>query len=102
MQFYTLGRGIGINKQEIIKQIPSVGHKHRNSEKEKERQVGIKKGTYKERRTETVDQRETQKYRDRGRQMEICGQSYKHFTIVIYDPRVVIWGVFKSGTALES
>ena len=30
-----------------------------------------------------------------------CGQSYKHFTIVIYDPRVVIWSVFKSGTTLE-
>ena len=26
----------------------------------------------------------------------------KHFTIVIYDSRVVIWGVFKSGTTLES
>ena len=32
----------------------------------------------------------------------ICGQSYKHFTIIIYDPRVVIWGIFKSGTTLES
>ena len=31
-----------------------------------------------------------------------CGQSYKHFTIVIYDPRVIIWGVFKSGMTLES
>ena len=28
------------------------------------------------------------------------GQSYQHFTIIIYDPRVVIWGVFKSGTTL--
>ena len=27
----------------------------------------------------------------------LCGQSYKHFMIVIYDPTVVIWGVFKSG-----
>ena len=32
----------------------------------------------------------------------ICGQSYKHFTIVNYDSRVVIWGIFKSGTTLES
>ena len=31
-----------------------------------------------------------------------CGQSYKHFTIVIYDPRVVIWSIFLSGTTLES
>ena len=31
-----------------------------------------------------------------------CGQSYKQFTIVIYDSRVVIWGNFKSGTTLES
>ena len=30
------------------------------------------------------------------------GQSYKQFTIVIYDSRVVIWGNFKSGTTLES
>ena len=29
------------------------------------------------------------------------GQSYK-FTSVNYDPRVVIWGIFKSGTPLES
>ena len=27
---------------------------------------------------------------------QTSGQSYKHSTIVIYDPRVVIWGVFKS------
>ena len=33
---------------------------------------------------------------------EICGRSYKHFTIVIYNPRVVIWSVFKSGTTPES
>jgi len=26
----------------------------------------------------------------------------KHFTLVIYDPRVVIWDDFKSGTTLES
>ena len=32
----------------------------------------------------------------------ICGQSYKQFTIVIYDSRVVMWGNFKSGTTLES
>ena len=30
------------------------------------------------------------------------GQSYKQFTLVIYDSRVVIWGIFKSGTTLES
>ena len=30
------------------------------------------------------------------------GQSYKQFTIVIYDSRVVIWGNFKSNTTLES
>ena len=34
--------------------------------------------------------------------IDTSGQSYKHFTIVIYDPRVVIWGIFKSGTTLES
>ena len=28
---------------------------------------------------------------------QICGQSYKHFTLVNYDSRVVIWGIFKSG-----
>ena len=25
-----------------------------------------------------------------------CGQSYKHFTIVNYDSRVITWGNFKS------
>ena len=30
------------------------------------------------------------------------GQSYKHFTLVNYDSRVVIWGNFKLGTTLES
>ena len=30
------------------------------------------------------------------------GQSYKHFTLAIYESRVVIWGIFKSGTTLES
>ena len=34
--------------------------------------------------------------------LAICGQSYKGSTIVIYDSRVVIWGIFKSGTTLES
>ena len=29
-----------------------------------------------------------------------CGQSYKHFTSVNYDPRVVIWAIFQSGTPL--
>ena len=32
----------------------------------------------------------------------ICGQSYKASTIVNYDSRVVIWGIFKSGMTLES
>ena len=32
----------------------------------------------------------------------LSGQSYKQFTLVIYDSRVVIWGIFKSGTTLES
>ena len=31
-----------------------------------------------------------------------CSQSYKASTIVNYDSRVVIWGIFKSGTTLES
>ena len=30
------------------------------------------------------------------------GQSYKQFMLVNYDSRVVIWGIFKSGTTLES
>ena len=29
------------------------------------------------------------------------GQSYKGSTIVNYDSRVIIWGIFKSGTTLE-
>ena len=29
------------------------------------------------------------------------GQSYKQFILVIYKSRVVIWGIFKSGTTLE-
>ena len=32
----------------------------------------------------------------------LSGQSYKQFTLVIYDSRVVIWGIFKSGITLES
>ena len=28
------------------------------------------------------------------------GQSYKQFMLVIYESRVVIWGIFKSGTTL--
>ena len=31
-----------------------------------------------------------------------CGQSYKHFMLVNYDSRVVIWGIFQSGMTLES
>ena len=30
-----------------------------------------------------------------------CGQSYKQYTLVIYKSRVVMWGIFKSGTTLE-
>ena len=33
---------------------------------------------------------------------DLCGQSYKHFTLVNYASRVVIWGIFQSGTTLES
>ena len=33
---------------------------------------------------------------------EYSGQSYKHFTLVIFESRVVIWGIFKSGMTLES
>ena len=32
----------------------------------------------------------------------IWGQSYKHFTLINYDFRVVIWGIFQSGMTLES
>ena len=28
---------------------------------------------------------------------DTSGQSYKHFTIVNYDSRVITWGIFKSG-----
>ena len=34
--------------------------------------------------------------------IESSGQSYKGSTIVNYDSRVVIWGIFKSGMTLES
>ena len=34
--------------------------------------------------------------------ISFSGQSYKQFTLVIYDSRVVIWGIFQSGTTLES
>ena len=30
------------------------------------------------------------------------GQSYKHFTLVNYDSRVVLWGIFQSGITLDS
>ena len=33
---------------------------------------------------------------------QASGQSYKHFTFVNYDSRVIIWGIFQSGTTLES
>ena len=29
-------------------------------------------------------------------------QSYKQFMLVIYDSRVIIWGIFKSDMTLES
>ena len=32
---------------------------------------------------------------------ETSGKSYKHFTLVNYDSRVVIWSNFQSGTTLE-
>ena len=32
---------------------------------------------------------------------ESCGQSYKQFTHIIYESRVVICGIFKSGTTLR-
>ena len=48
-------------------------------------------------------EREGWKSRFRGHSWrEPSGQSYKHFTLVNYDSRVVIWGNFKSGTTLES
>ena len=34
--------------------------------------------------------------------LKTSGQSYKGSMIVNYDSRVVIWGIFKSGTTLES
>ena len=40
--------------------------------------------------------------KDENKHKEACGQSYKHFTLVIYDSSVVIWGIFKSATPLES
>ena len=33
---------------------------------------------------------------------DASGQSYKKFKLVIYESRVVIWDIFKSGTTLES
>ena len=30
------------------------------------------------------------------------GHCYKHFMLVNYDSRVIIWGIFKSGMTLES
>ena len=32
----------------------------------------------------------------------ISGQSYKHFKLVNYDSKVVIWGIFQSGTTFMS
>ena len=29
-----------------------------------------------------------------SRHHETSGQSYKHFTIVIYNPRLVLWSIF--------
>ena len=33
--------------------------------------------------------------------VSISGQSYKQFTLIIYESRVVLWGILKSGTTLE-
>ena len=35
-------------------------------------------------------------------QVVICGQYYKTFTLVNYNSKVIIWGILKSGTNLES
>ena len=33
--------------------------------------------------------------------MHFTGQSYNQFTLVIYESRIVKWGIFESGTTLE-
>ena len=33
---------------------------------------------------------------------QTSGQSYKHFTLVNFNSRVILWGIFQSGTTLES
>ena len=43
-----------------------------------------------------------EKYFPTAPQQLPCGQSYKVSTIVNYDSSVVILGIFKSGTTLES
>ena len=32
----------------------------------------------------------------------ICAQSYKHFMLIKYDSRVIIWDIFRSGMTVES
>ena len=39
---------------------------------------------------------QTQSSKIHGEVLETCGQSYKQFTLVNYDSRNVIWGIFKS------
>ena len=39
---------------------------------------------------------------DNSNSAATCGQSYKRFMLVMYDSRVVIWGIFKSGMPLGS
>ena len=39
---------------------------------------------------------------DRAISSNTSGESYKQFMLVIYESRVVIWGILKSGTTLES
>ncbi len=34
--------------------------------------------------------------------VDTSGKYYKHFTLINYDSRVEIWGIFQSGSTLES
>ena len=48
------------------------------------------------------DSLETREHSRRGAvSVNNCGQSYKQFTLIIYESRVVIWGIFKSVMSLE-
>ena len=44
--------------------------------------------------------RKTEREKTR-REGDTCGQCYKHFMMVNYDSRFIIWGIFKSGMSLE-